>query len=158
MRSTPNLHAMSVTQNRLQDLTVHVKIKLAGLWTSLMFCYIYGDYFELYVPGKTEGLITGKNLLDSPVKLLAATLLLTIPSLLICLSLLLKPRINRLLNIVWGTFYAAIMLLIAFTSFTEWRAFYVLLAFVESVLGISIVIIAWNWPKNIAADQLRHAS
>jgi len=29
---------------KLQDVKVHVKAKLASLWTSLMFCYIYGDY------------------------------------------------------------------------------------------------------------------
>jgi hypothetical protein len=31
-----------------------------------MFLYIYGDYFELYVPGKVEGLISGENLLNTP--------------------------------------------------------------------------------------------
>ena len=28
----------------LDDQRVHVRVKLAGLWTSLMLCYIYGDY------------------------------------------------------------------------------------------------------------------
>lgn len=27
---------------------VPVRIKLAALWTSVMFCYIYADYFEMY--------------------------------------------------------------------------------------------------------------
>ena len=35
----------------LQDSTIDVKIKLAALWTSVMFLYIYADYFGLYVPG-----------------------------------------------------------------------------------------------------------
>ena len=34
----------------LEDFKINVKIKLAVLWTSVMFCYIYEDYFELYVP------------------------------------------------------------------------------------------------------------
>ncbi|NML21421.1 hypothetical protein HHL16_11080 [Pseudoflavitalea sp. G-6-1-2] len=140
---------MPGTSTGLQDFTVNVKIKLAGLWASLMFCYIYGDYFELYVPGKTEGLVNGKNLLDSPAKLFAATLLLTIPSLMICLSLLLKPRVNRMLNIVWGAFYAALMLLIAVTSFSEWRLFYVFLALTETILAITILVTAVKWPKNM---------
>ena len=35
---------------KLEDFKVNVKIKLSVLWTSVMFCYIYEDYFELYVP------------------------------------------------------------------------------------------------------------
>ena len=27
-------------------------LKLSALWASLMFCYVYGDYLGLYVPGK----------------------------------------------------------------------------------------------------------
>jgi hypothetical protein len=34
------------------DVKVQVKMKIAALWVSLMFCYVYGDYFELYEPGK----------------------------------------------------------------------------------------------------------
>ena len=29
----------------LDDLKVHVKLKISALWTSAMFCYIYADYF-----------------------------------------------------------------------------------------------------------------
>jgi hypothetical protein len=35
----------------LDDIKVHVKIKISALWASVMFCYIYGDYFGLYKPG-----------------------------------------------------------------------------------------------------------
>jgi hypothetical protein len=31
-----------------EDIRVHVRIKLFALWSSVMFFYIYGDYFELY--------------------------------------------------------------------------------------------------------------
>lgn len=36
------------------DIKVHMKIKIAALWASLMFCYIYCDYFELYMRRKLE--------------------------------------------------------------------------------------------------------
>jgi hypothetical protein len=49
--------------NKLEDFKVNVKIKLAALWTSVMFCYIYEDYFELYVPKKVEHIISGENFL-----------------------------------------------------------------------------------------------
>jgi hypothetical protein len=38
----------------LDDIKIHVKLKLSALWASVMFCYIYGDYFELYKPGKLQ--------------------------------------------------------------------------------------------------------
>ena len=66
-----------------EDFTVNTRLKLTALWTSVMFCYLYGDYFELYVPQKLEGMINGNNLLDSPIKLLVAACLLTIPALMI---------------------------------------------------------------------------
>ena len=101
------------TKNKtiLADFKVNVKIKLAVLWTSLTFLYIYGDYFELYVPNKIAGIIDGNSMLDNPVKLFLASLLLAIPSLMICLSILLKPLLNKWLNVVFGVFFTAIMLL-----------------------------------------------
>ena len=130
-----------------QDFEVNIKIKLAALWASVTLCYLYGDYFELYVPRKTEGLVSGVNMLDSPTKLFAAAILLAIPAVMVCLSVLLKPSLNRILNLGFGVFFTAIMLLIAFTSIEPWRAFYVLLALVESVFTSIIVWKAWHWTK-----------
>ncbi len=137
------------TQDEEEDLKVNIKIKLSALWASVTLCYLYGDYFELYIPGKTQGLINGENLLDSPIKLLAASILLAISALMVCLSILLKSTINRRLNIVLGIFYTAIMVLIAVTSITPWRSFYVFLAVVESCLTAIIVYQAWHWKNQI---------
>ncbi len=54
------------------------------------------------------------------------------------LSITLKPRISRLLNIIFGLFFSVIMLLIAFSSLVPWRAFYVFLALTESLTTIAI--------------------
>ncbi len=125
----------------------NIKIKLAFLWSSVTFLYIYGDYFELYVPKKIAGIIDGTSMLDSPIKLFLASLLLAIPAFMICLSILLKPLSNIWLNIVFGIFFTAIMLLIAVTSISEWRAFYVLYAILESILTALITWTAFNWLK-----------
>lgn len=34
----------------LEDPKINIKIKLAGLWASVMFIFIYVDYFGLYIP------------------------------------------------------------------------------------------------------------
>jgi len=130
------------------DFKINIKIKLAFLWTSLMFCYIYGDYFLLYAPNKIESLINGENNLNTPIKLFLATLLLVIPALMICLSIFSKPKVNRILNMVFGVIYTLIMLLIAFTSLSDWLTFYVFLAIVESIITSIIFWNAFKWPKN----------
>ena len=141
---------MDKSKHTLEDFKVNVRIKLSALWTSVMFCYIYGDYFELYVPKKVEGLLNGNNLLDSPIKLFGATIMLIIPALMIFLSLILRPKVSRLLNITLGTFYTALMLLIAIASIASnnrWLFFYVFLAILEIILTLIIVRYAWTWQK-----------
>lgn len=76
----------------LENPTVNIKIKLAALWTSVTFCYLYGDYFELYTPEKINSLITGENVLDSPTKLLIAAIILAIPSVMVAASIILKSN------------------------------------------------------------------
>ena len=132
---------------QLEDFKINIKIKLSALWASVTLCYLYGDYFELYVPKQAEGLVNGTNLLDSPTKLFAASFLLAVPALMVSLTMILKPTINRWLNIIFGVFFTVIMLLIAVTSIAPWRAFYVFLAVIESIITSLIVLYAWKWPK-----------
>lgn len=139
----------SIKQSKgsFEDIRINIKIKLSALWASVTLCYLYGDYFELYVPQKTQGLVSGVNLLDSPLKLFLATILLAIPALMVCLSVILKPGVNRFCNMTFGIFYTAIMVLIAVTSVTPWRVFYVFLAIVESSITLLIFYTALRWPK-----------
>jgi Family of unknown function (DUF6326) len=134
-------------KNNLEDIKIDVKIKLSALWASVTLCYLYGDYFELYVPNKVKGLITGQNLLDNPQKLFLASVLLAIPAMMVFLSIIVKPKFNRLLNIIFGVFFTIIMVLIAFTSLEPWRIFYAFLALLESLITVLIVWYAWKWPK-----------
>ena len=133
----------------LENPKINIKLKLSALWTSLIALYIYGDYFELYVPGKVERLIDGKAILDSPTSLLMASISIAIPSLMIVLSILLKPRINRLLNIVFGTLLTLIVILVGAADHSphEWYRFYVLYALIEAVITTAIIWTAWKWPK-----------
>jgi Family of unknown function (DUF6326) len=133
--------------NKLEDFKVNVKIKLAALWTSVMFCYIYEDYFELYVPKKIERIISGEDFLASPMTLFAGALLLIIPALMIFLSIVLIPKISRLLNIIFGTLYTALMLWIASNYSGKWLTFAAFFAIVESIITSIIVWYAWKWPR-----------
>lgn len=140
------MDSKKTTRTDFEDLPIPVKIKLSALGTAVMFCYLYGDYFSFYVPGAIESFISGKTLLNTPVKLFAASLLMTVPALMVFLSLILKPGVNRLLNIIFGILYTGIMLLIAVTSLAPWYTFYVFLAIVECFITSTIVCLAWKWP------------
>jgi hypothetical protein len=59
------------------------------------------------------------------------------------LSLVLKPSLNRWLNISLGTIYTWVILL---TMPGAWM-FYIFLGVIEIVLTALIVWYAWKWPK-----------
>jgi hypothetical protein len=139
----------------LENKEVNIKIKLAALWTSALFCYIYGDYFQLYTPDKINSLISGDNNLDSPATLLIASIVMAIPSVMIAGSILLKPVLNRILNIIFGTLFTIMMVAIGLYSTHEWYLFYVFLAFLESIITALIVWYAWKWPKVFGGQENR---
>jgi hypothetical protein len=136
--------------NTLEDLKVNIKLKLAALWTSLMFCYVYGDFFSLFVPGRIQRLIDGESGAGetTPVMLLLYAVLLALPALMIFFSVTLKARLNRLLNIIMGVFFTLVMILVVLTSLSEWMVFYIFLGVVEIILTGIIVWQAIKWPTH----------
>ncbi len=83
------------TQYVLEDVKVSLKPKLAALWTSLMFLCIYVDYFHLYMPGMIEDIQAGRVFKFEITQgfLLAALASMTIPALMIFLSVALPAKI-----------------------------------------------------------------
>jgi len=144
-----NSACMSNTQ-QLVDFKIDVKFKLSALWAAVMFCYIYGDFFMLFVPGHIESLMKGNSGVGAttPVKLLTFAIMMTVPSLMVFLSMALRPTINRILNILFGILFTAIMVLITATSVGEWMIFYTYLGIIEIVLTSIIVWYAFTWPRN----------
>lgn len=136
-----------------EDLKVPVKLKLAGLWTSVVLCYLYGDYIGLYKPGKLQKMLDGIGVLGRPITqeaLLAIALLMVVPCVMVFLSLVLKSPVNRWVNILFGVFYTVVMLV------TMWGAswtFYLFLGVVEVALTATIVWYAWNWPRQVRAED-----
>ena len=133
---------------KLQDTKIDVKVRLAALWASVMFCYIYADYFGLYRPGNLQSMLNGNiGPLGRVTQgiLLGTSVMMAIPSVMIALSVLLKARLNRILNIVFGVLYTIIILL----TMWDW-AFYVFFGVIEIALTGLIVWYAIGWPKAAA--------
>jgi hypothetical protein len=126
----------------LLDGPVPVRLKLAGMWASVMCCYGYGDYFELYQPGKLQGMLGGLSqgaLMGISAAMLPACLM-------VCLSLLLPAAVCRWMNVVFGALYTVIMVLVVRGG---WH-FYVMYGVVEMALTMGIVWVAWSWPRDPA--------
>jgi hypothetical protein len=139
------MNADKTSQNALQDIKVSVKLKIATLWASFMFLYAYVDYFHLYMPGSLKDILAGKVFVFdiSYIFLLIAMIMVTIPTLMIFLSVALPAKINRLTNIIVATVLIPYML---FNLAGEaWLHMY-FAAVVEVVLLCLIICLAWKWP------------
>ena len=134
------------TQKTVEDIKVSLKLRLATLWASLMFLYIYVDYFALYMPGKIEDILKGIVFEFDITQgfLLAALASVTIPALMVFLSVALPAKVNRWANIIIAAVY------IPYTVFNlagEAWMHMVFGAVVEVVLLCLIIRYALKWPR-----------
>lgn len=126
-----------------EDFQINVKLKISALWITIMFCYVYGDYIEIYIPGVLAEAMEVKATVETQLEFFAVAFLMVIPSVMIFFTLVLKPKINRWLNIILPVFY--ILLLIVVNLSGGW-AFYLFLTSVEIVISIAILYYAYKWP------------
>lgn len=133
-------------QHPLEEFKVSLKLKLAALWASFMFLYIYVDYFHLFMPGSLEGMLAGKvfTLEVTQTFLLIVLAAVSIPVLMIFLSLVLPAKINRWANIIVAAIHIPYML---FNLAGEAWMHMVFGAVVEVVLLCLIIRYAWKWPR-----------
>ncbi|MGL4597577.1 MAG: DUF6326 family protein [Bacteroidia bacterium] len=134
------------TQNPLEDINVSLKLKLASLWASFMFLYIYVDYFHLYMPGSIRDILAGKVFVFdiSYIFILIAMIFVAIPTLMIFLSVAMPAKVNRWTNIIVATVFIPYML---FNLVGEAWAHMYFAAAVEVVLLCLIIRYAWKWPR-----------
>ena len=128
----------------MEDVKINVKMKLSALWVSMMLLYIYADILSLFRPGQVEEMIKGL-MGPFPVtqgSLLTASLLMIIPTVMVFLSLTLKPNVNRWANILVGVLYTFVNIS---NLIGETWAYYIAFGIVEIVLTLLIVWYAWKW-------------
>lgn len=127
-----------------QDVKINVKMKLSALWVALMLLYIYCDIFSLYRTGQLEEMISGR-MGPFPVtqaSLLSAGILMMIPAVMVFLSLTLKPKVNRWVNIILGVLYTLVNIS---NLIGETWVYYIFFGSVELVFTFLIVWYAWKW-------------
>jgi hypothetical protein len=133
------------TESKFEPSNVNVRIKISALWTSMLFVFAYVDLFSLYRPDFRADLEAGEiaGFTVNQAFLLGTTAYVVIPSLMVFLALILRPRVSRIANIVLGIIYA---LTIIAGAIGEWN-YYILGSAVEVTLLAAIVYCAWTWPK-----------
>jgi hypothetical protein len=130
---------------RLEPFPVNVRVKISALWASMLFVFAYVDLFSLYradvradiAAGELGGFTIGQSFL------LGTTAYVVIPALMVFGALVLRPRINRTLNIALSVLCA---LTIVGGAIGEW-SYYLLGSAVEVVLLAAVAYYAWTWPK-----------
>ena len=130
----------------MEDVKINIKFKISALWIAMLFVFAYVDIFAFYRPGIIEGIMAGKvaAFQIDQVFLFLTMLYILIPSIMVFLSLVLKPKINRFANIIVGILYIVSILL---SLIGETWAFYIFGSIVESLLLLLIVRYAWKWAK-----------
>ena len=143
------------TASTLEDRRVNVKVKLALLWAALMFFYIYNDIFSLFQPGHVAELVEGQlgGVQFTQTVLFGATVLMAFPSFMILLSLTLKARINRVVNIVVAILHIFVLLGTQFVGEGETWLYYRFYELLEAVFLVLIIWTAWKWPTTEPLNQ-----
>jgi hypothetical protein len=120
-------------------------MKISALWTAMLFIFADVDIFSLYRADFRAdieaGAIGGLSINQS--FLLGITVYVVIPSLMVFATLVLRPRYNRIVNIVLSSVYA---LTIIAGAIGEWN-YYIVGSAIEVALLVAIVYYAWTWPR-----------
>jgi hypothetical protein len=131
-----------------QDTRIDVKLVLSSLWIAMLVVFAYVDIFALLradvLRAAPDGTMAATGITIDQVFLVSTTVYILIPTLMVFLSLVLRPRVNRIINIVVALVYAVSIIA---SCIGEGWIYYLLGSAVEVALLVAIVRTAWVWPK-----------
>jgi len=148
--STSAEEAPTIAGTQFEPLQVNVRIKISALWTTMLFIFAYVDIFSLYRPdfradieaGELSGFAVGQSFL------LATTVYVVIPCLMVFGALVLRPRIARIANIALSIIYT---LTIVAGAIGEWN-YYLFGSALEVAALTAVAYYARTWPELGSAD------
>ncbi len=121
-----------------------VRIILSALWVALMFIFQQGDMLRIYSGDFKAGDILWGKVMSSEMMWLVSAITMTIPVVMIILSLTLKYPVNRWANIIVGIFWLlySLMGLLGKQYPSAYDNFLLIVAIVVNVLTVWY---AWKW-------------
>ncbi|MHB8890761.1 MAG: DUF6326 family protein [Candidatus Limnocylindrales bacterium] len=138
-----------------RDTRIDLKLVLSALWIAMLIVFAYGDIFGLFradiLRAALDGKVATMGITIDQVFLVFTDIYILIPTLMVVLSLVLRPRLNRIVNIVVALIYAVSIIA---SGIGETWVYYLLGSAVEVVLLIAIVCTAWTWPRTQVEPSL----
>lgn len=156
MRQKRNSAETSAATNgtgQYQDTRVDVKLVLSALWIAMLFVFAYVDivgfFREDVLRAGLDGKISGTTLSVDQMFLTSTLLYILLPSLMVVLCLVLKPRANRITNVTLSVLYAVTIVV---SCIGETWVYYLLGSAAEVLLLLAIARTAWKWPRQHVAS------
>jgi hypothetical protein len=111
--------------------------------------------FSLWQPGHVAQLVEGQleGVQFTQTLLFGAAVLMAFPSFMVLLSLTLKARVNRWVNIIVGIFHVLVLLGTQFVGEGEVWFYWRLYELLEALFLALIIWTAWKWPTTDAQLQ-----
>jgi hypothetical protein len=141
------------TTSSFEDVRIGVRLKISTLWVAMLLLFAYGDIFGFFNPGQIEEVISGEisgeisGIEITQAFLLAVSVYIAIASVMIFLTLVLRPTVARWTNIVLAILYAVS---IVASAIGETDAYFLFLSVAEIGMLLLIVRYAWTWPRREA--------
>ena len=134
--------ASTAQESEVNTNTIDVKVILSALWVAAVFVWQQGDVQRLYSGDFQVGHdITGKVMSSETLWMISA-ITMTIPVVMVVLSLTLNHPVNRWANIVIGIFYTGYGLIGVTKYPSTYDRFLIFAGIVSTAL---IVWYAWKW-------------
>ena len=136
---------------KLNEFKANTRLKITGLWTTLVLLYIYCDIYSTFRTGHLEEAMAGKM---GPFEVSQVTLailgtLMIPPALMVAVSLFAKAKVVKWASIVVGALYTLVN--IGNLAGETWL-YYWMYGILELAITIFIVIVAAKWPKEENAN------
>jgi hypothetical protein len=135
----------TTSSSTLEDVRIGVRTKISALWIAMLILFAYGDIFGFFKPGQIEEVMSGEisGIQITQGFLFAISVYIAIASVMIFLTLVLKPATARLSNIALAILYIVSIIAAAIGE----DAYYLFLSAVEIAMLLLIVGYAWTWPR-----------
>ncbi len=137
------------SRSQHENTPVEVKVVLSALWIAMLFVFAYVDIFGFFrtdvLNAALEGKVGSTGLAVDQIFLTATLFYILLPCLMVVLSLVLRPRANRITNIAVSLLYA--VSIVASCIGETWLYYFVGSA-VEVVLLLAIARTAWRWSRS----------
>jgi hypothetical protein len=132
----------------LEDPRVGIRTKLSALWVVVMFLYVYVDIFTFFKPGTIDDILIGRVWTFDITQgwALGALVLMTVPALMVVLSLTLPATAARWTNVAVASLY--VLVSVGNAVGESWLYLW-LGAAVEAAVLLIVVRSAWTWPRRL---------